>query len=421
MKSSFHQHLAASAVALTLFAAGCATAPTEYREPAALTAAGRSAHNLQVFERTWALVNEKYFDAKFRGVDWPAMRTKYQPGAAAAKDDTTLYLVLNQLCTELKESHLMAMAPRRVHEFRTEHRASVGFRMQILEAKRVVTDVVPGSPAAAAGVKTGWIVLSRNGSPLQEKDPYLPTLGQAVSYEFLDAENQTHRLTMNPLLINFEQREARALPNGCRYLRFDGFDHKSLHWLSEQLKAQPAVPGVVIDLRNNPGGNLLALDVALAEFFTKKVSAGRMIKRNGHEQENKSLTWFSAHYSGRVVILADDSTGSAAEIFSHVLQFYRRATVIGRRTAGAVIVSRTFDLPGGGRLQVPTNDYVGLDGQRLEGRGVTPDTVIPAPTLADWRAQHDADLEAAARALQQDTAPVNVHKKDARPIGRLVQ
>jgi carboxyl-terminal processing protease len=397
-------------IALVFLAAGCTTAPTEYREPLPLTAAERSAANLRVFERTWELVNEKYFDAKFRGVDWPAMRTKYRQDTAATANDDALYLVLNRLCAELKESHLAALAPRRAHEIRTEHRASVGFRIQQLEAKRVVTEVLPGSPAAIAGVQSGWLVVERNGAPLSDTDPYLPKLGQPVSYTFLDAGDQAHTLTMEPQLLDFHQQVARELPGNFRYLRFDEFDHKSLHWLSEQLKTRPAAPGVVLDLRNNPGGNVLALKVALAEFFFKKVAAGRTIRRNGQEHENESFSWLSAHYAGRVIILTDNSTGSAAEIFSHVLQHNQRATVIGRRTAGAVIVSRLYDLPGGGKLQVPVSDYIGLDGQRLEGRGVTPDVALPAPTLADLRIQHDPDLEAALHALQKIT-PSNTGQK----------
>ena len=408
-------------IALVFLAAGCTTAPTEYREPLPLAAADRSAANLRVFERTWELVNGKYFDTKFRGVDWPAMRAKYRPDAVAATDDAALYGVLNRLCAELKESHLAALAPRRAHEIRTERRASVGFRMQLLEAKRVVTEVVPGSPAALAGVQSGWLVVGRNGAPLLDKDPYLPKLGQPVSYSFLDATDQAHTFTMEPQLLNFHQQVARELPGNFRYLRFDEFDHQSLHWLSEQLKARPTAPGVVLDLRNNPGGNVLALKVALAEFFSKKVSAGRTVRRNGRERENESVSWLSAHYAGHVIILTDNSTGSAAEIFSHVLQHNRRATVLGRRTAGAVIVSRLYDLPGGGKLQVPVSDYIGLDGQRLEGRGVTPDMTLPAPTLTDLRTQYDPDLEAALHALQKNAPASTGPKKDARTIGRLVR
>ena len=333
------------ATALVLFAAGCATVPSEYREPPPLAATERTAHNLRVFERTWELVNEKYFDAKFRGIDWPAMRAKHRAEAVAAADDMALYQSLNRLCAELKESHLAAIPPLRAYEHRTEYRASVGFRMQLIEGRRVVTDVVPGSPAAIAGVEIGWIGTTRNGAPFQEKDTYLPKLGQTVTYGFLDARDQPRSVTMEPQLINFAQLVKHELTGGFIYLRFDEFSRKSLHWLSEQLKAQATAPGVVIDLRHNPGGNLLALNVALAEFFPKPVAAGRMIKRSGRERENQSFSWLSARYAGRVAILTDHATGSAAEIFSHVLQHHKRATVIGRLTAGAVSGRKSMRQP----------------------------------------------------------------------------
>ncbi|OYU99798.1 MAG: hypothetical protein CFE26_25035 [Verrucomicrobiales bacterium VVV1] len=92
--------------------AGCATVPTEYREPAPLTAEARAALNLRVYDRAWELVNEKYFDEKFLGVDWAAQKGKYRTDAAAAADDAALYRVLNRLGGELKQSHLTALAPR---------------------------------------------------------------------------------------------------------------------------------------------------------------------------------------------------------------------------------------------------------------------------------------------------------------------
>ena len=386
---------------------GCATAPTEYHEPPLLGVAERSAHNLSVLRRTEELVSKKYFDPKFRGVDWPAMCVRHEAEIAAAADEEALFLALNRLCAELKESHLNAIPPRRAHEYSTEHRASAGFRWEPVDGQRVVADIIPGSPAAAAGVQPGWLVLSRDGKPLPEKDPYYPRLGQTVTYGFLDEQDQPRTITMEPQLVNFERMDMRDLPEGILYLRFDVFSYRSLHWLSEQLKAHARSSAVVVDLRNNHGGNLLALDVALAEFFPEMIAAGHLIKRSGSVRENLSFPWLSAHYPGRVAILTDHFTASAAEIFSHVMQQHRRAMIIGRRTAGAVIVSRDFPLPGGGRLQVPVTDYIGNDGQRLEGRGVAPDLLRPALTLAERRGHLDPDLAAAVRALQQPapTAP----------------
>ena len=389
------------ALPFALLVSGCTTPVTEYHAPPPLTAPERTALNARVFDRAWQLVDDKYFDAHFRGVNWRALRARYRPAAVKAQDDAGLYHVLNEMCGELKESHLTALTPRRTHDLETEHQAAIGIRWQLIDGKRVVMDVVPGGPADKAGVECGWLLVSRNGAPLHEGDTFVAHVGQPVTFGFLDLRNQPRTLTVTPQLVDFDQLETRELPGGYVYLRFDKFDRESLRWLSDELKRHREAPGVVLDLRLNPGGNTFSLSMAIAEFFQHRVDEGRVIRRSGWGHEAHSFAWNSAHYAGRVVILTSRATASAAEIFTHVLQHHGRATVIGQKTAGAVIYARNFALPGGGSLQVPVMDFVGLDGQRLEGRGVTPDIVLPVPTLADRRADRDAALVAALDVLER--------------------
>ncbi|HYC71669.1 MAG TPA: S41 family peptidase [Opitutaceae bacterium] len=381
--------------------AGCASAPRAYVEPPPLAATERPAHNLEVFERARELVDEKYFDPAFRGRDWRALGARYRPLAAAARDDAALYRVLNDLCGELGESHLVAIPPRRTHERKTDLRFGVGMGWRRLEANQVVTELVPGGPAEAAGVEVGWIIVSRNGVPLDQlAGTPPPRPGEPVTYGFLDLENQPRSIVFAPQLLRYERLEARDLPGGFRYLRFDRFDRESLRWLGAQLKAFPDAPGVVIDLRDNLGGTIYACQAAVNQFFPDRVSSGRFVRRGGAAHESKGWSFFGADYRGRVLILTSGATGSAAEIFAHVLQFRGRATVVGRPTAGAVILSRTYALPGGGSLQVPIQDYRGLDGRRLEGHGVMPDVPLAVPVVADLRAGRDSDLSAALTLLR---------------------
>ena len=382
-----------------LLAGGCASVPTAYEAPPALAPAERPAHNLQVFDRAWGLVRDHYFDRTFGGRDWPALRTRYRPAAEQAPDDAALYAVLTRLLAELPDSHLVALPPRSAHELRTQHRAAVGMRWRVVEDRRVVTEIVPGSPAAAAGVQVGWMPVARDGVPLDEETPFTNEVGRRVTYTFLDAADQPVELTMTATLLSFERREARRLDGGALFLRFDSFSGTNLRWLSAQLKAHRDAPAVIVDLRQNPGGLAVALRLAVGEFFDRPVATGTIVRRNGRESGWDSLLLFSARYPGRVAILLDRFSASSAEIFAHVLRHHGRATLVGRPTAGAVVVARFYPLPGGGRLEVPVEDFVGLDGRRLEGRGVAPDVPVEL-TLADLRAGRDPDLAAALRAVQ---------------------
>ena len=139
--------------ALIFAVTGCTSVPTAYVEPVPLTQADRTALNGRVFDATWQLVRDKHFDRHLRGVNWAAMPAKYRAEAVAAPDDAALYRVLDRMCNELHESHLTPLPPRRTHELRTARRMAVGMGWMPLEGRNVVTDLVPGSPAAEAGVQ----------------------------------------------------------------------------------------------------------------------------------------------------------------------------------------------------------------------------------------------------------------------------
>lgn len=380
-----------------LLVGGCVTGPP--RADVTLSAEERLAHNQRVFDRAWQLVNEKFFDAKFRGVDWQAMHARYRPDAEKAADDSHLYGVINAMLGELKESHNFALSPQRRWEYQSKQRARVGIGLKRAEGRWVVSEVMPNSPAQAAGVQSGWLVQARNGVPLGETATFNLEPGETVTYDFVDEHDRPRPFTLKACVLSTaDRREVRSMENGIVYLRFDGFDRASLHWLSDQLKLHRDASGAIVDLRYNHGGAFFSLEFILGEFFPRAVPLGTFVRRSGVESDKGSWQLFPARFAGKVVVLTDGGTASCAEIFAHVLRYYSRATIVGRPTAGAVVVSRFFSLPDGGMLQLAVEDFRGLDGQRLEGVGVKPDVTIPL-TLADLRAGNDPDLAAAAARL----------------------
>ncbi|MBI5767698.1 MAG: peptidase S41 [Verrucomicrobia bacterium] len=360
--------------------------------------------NLRVFSAAWSLVADAHFDPKVQGVDWPAAAKKFGPEAAAATDKKSLYAAINRMLDLLNDSHTRALAPEQASERHTQVRARTGFNMTRLDGRWAVAEVVPGSPAEAAGVKRGWLVLGRNGRRMGERTDFRARDGEVATWEFVDERDQpvTLDLVARPLSTKPRQ-EARELPGGFWYLRFDGFDTADRRWLSEQLKAHRDAPGIVLDLRQNPGGDTLSLGISVGEFFESSVDWGTLISRSGRRSEKSSWQIGSARYAGRVAILVDRITASAAEIFSAALQDHGRATVIGRKTAGAVLASYFHRLPDGGELQLSHQDYVAPKGRRLEGNGLEPD-VATQLTLADLRAGRDPDVEAALAGLRDAVA-----------------
>jgi carboxyl-terminal processing protease len=302
----------------------------------------------------------------------------------------------------LADGHTGVLAPAQARNFREQQVIVTGFRLRRVEQHWAVEEVMPGSPAEAAGVQPGWIVLSRNGQLLGEQLE-LPVLrcGEVVRWEFLDAGGRCIALALAAGPVSTAREEARKLPGGVLYLRFDDFDWTKMRWLSRELKEHRTAPGVVVDLRHNPGGAVLALDFVIGEFFDGSFSYAVMVDRSGHRRNLHVLTIGSAHYQGRVAVLVDHPTSSAAEIFAATMQEKHRGTVIGRKTAGYVLFARMRSLPDGGMLECSEDDLRTMNGKRLEGIGVMPDVELPPATLRDLQAGRDRDLDEALRILGQ--------------------
>ncbi len=391
--------IALAVVALAL--SGCTTTPAPRVSLAAVPVEqrARAEGNVRVFDRVWGLVADWHYDPKLQGVDWPAAGLKYGAAAAAAADDQALYASLGAMVGLLKDSHTHALSPTQTKERRTQTRARTGFYMTRVEGRWIVSELVAGSPAELAGVKTGWVVVARNGTAFGERSEARPKEGEVAQWEFLDDRNQPVALAIAAQSLSTKPRQdVRVLAGGVVYLRFDAFDMADRRWLSDQLKTNRAAPGVVIDLRRNPGGGTISLGITIGEFFDRAVDCGTFITRGGYRGGKSSWQIGSARYGGSVVVLVDGATGSAAEIFAAVLQEHGRAAIVGRKTAGAVLASWYHGLPDGGELQLSRQDYVTPQGRRLEKEGVEPDVKV-VRTVADVRAGRDVDLEAALRVL----------------------
>ncbi len=404
MRAAWWRGIALAVVALAL--SGCTTTPAPRVSLAAVPVEqrARAEGNVRVFDRVWGLVADGHYDPKLHGVDWPAAGLKYGAEAVAAADDQALYAALGAMVGLLKDSHTHALSPTQAKERRTQTRARTGFYMTRVEGRWIVSELVAGSPAELAGVKTGWVVVARNGTAFDERSEARPKVGEVAQWEFLDDRDQPVALAIVAESLSTKPRqEVRVLAGGVVYLRFDAFDPADRRWLSDQLKTNRAAPGVVIDLRRNPGGGTISLGITIGEFFDRAVDCGTFITRGGYRGGKSSWQIGSARYGGSVVVLVDGATGSAAEIFAAVLQEHGRATIVGRKTAGAVLASGYHGLPDGGELQLSRQDYVTPKGRRLENEGIEPDVKV-VRTVADVRVGRDVDLEAALRVLAKEAS-----------------
>ena len=398
------------AAVIVAWLGGCAALPpprafVNVVTPGVLERGKGSAHNARVLDQVWDWVNRRYYDAQFNGADWAAARERHRAAILAAADDTALYLALNALLAELHDAHAHALSPREVEEQQRHHGVLIGFRTGPVAGppgRRLIEEVFPGSPAAAAGVQPGWILVAADGrKPGDVLGVGKLRDGQLVSCEFLDDREAPRTLVLKARKMSIPPVfETRLLPDGALLLRFDYFDLQAADWVRQQLDANRQARGVIFDLRENRGGEGRALASILGAILPPRANLGTTIARGAAPDQHRApKPWFTERYKGPLAVLVSDQTASAAEIMAHVVQYHRRGPVIGTATPGKVLVSVFWWLPGGGELQLSVYDYRGPGGERIEGRGVTPDVPVPLAALRDRRAL-DPAVAAAQQALR---------------------
>jgi carboxyl-terminal processing protease len=374
-------------------------------------------------------IKEYYYDPKYHGMDLEARFKAAEAKLGEAQSLSQVLGVIAQAVTELNDSHTFFIPPPRPVD------VDYGWKMQAVGDKVFVTAVKPGSDAEAQGLRPGDEVLSIDGfRPTRQtlwKIEYnysvlRPQPGKRVVVRSPDGQERELALkakvekldkAVNLVQVFNEYEEERddekKLPRFYQEgdgpdavfiwkLREFGFsDSKVDEMISKARKAK----ALVLDLRGNPGGAVKTLQRMLGYVFDRDVKIGELKKRKESKQLVAKTRGGDKVFKGQLVVLVDSGSGSAAELFSRIVQLEKRGTVVGDRTSGAVMVSNVRpgllgDVSSGNMipygLSVTVADIILTDGQSLEHVGVTPDVPL-LPTAADLRDRRDPVL---ARAVE---------------------
>jgi carboxyl-terminal processing protease len=404
--------------------------------PSAASASLSAEQRRDVFQIVWTRVRDRHMDPKLGGVDWNRVRRIYAPKAARAKSDGAFYDVLRAMLGELHQSHF-GIIPPEVYLAEDEGSSAsigagtIGASIRLVEGKAVVTVVEPDSAAARAGVKPGWALAAVDGKPLapvlaaiakrklrpaQERLQALlavlhrtsGAVGSTVKLELLDADDRPvtvsverelprgDPVTFGQLPTIYTQFEAKRLAGGVGYIRFNVFLMPLLARVQQAVAEMKDAPGLIFDLRANPGGLGAMASAVAATICRKRGELGTLKMRSGEIR----LPVFPAPdpYGGKVAILTDEMSLSTSEILAGGLQEMGRALVVGGTTGGMALPSVVEKLPGGARLQYAFADFRTPKGVLLEGRGVVPDIPVELTRRA-LLAGRDPALEAAVRAV----------------------
>ncbi len=271
------------------------------------------------------------------------------------------------------------------HNYTAGEFEGIGAYVEMRDGFVTVVSPIDNSPAQAAGVQPGFIVLEvagedMTGKTLQEVvDRILGPAGSEVTIVFFDpetAENVT--LTIKRARIELENVTWTMLPGSTiAYTRVAGFSQNVGKELGAAIDAAEVegATGVILDLRNNPGGLLNEAVAVTAQFLPAKSVV--VLRQDSQGQIKEELVPNDADPTTLpLVVLINQGSASASEIVSGAMQDAARATLVGETTFGTGTVLNEFSLSDGSAILLATEQWLTPDGRVIWREGIVPDEVV---------------------------------------------
>jgi C-terminal processing protease CtpA/Prc len=350
-------------------------------------------------------IKKNYYDPTFRGVDLDA---RFRQAEEEIKQATTLGQItgaIAQALLDLNDSHTFFIPPAQAT------RADYGWQMQIVGADCMVVAVKPGSDAQAKGLKPGDRVLSINSfkptrSELWKMKYYYNVLSPQTGLSLvvqspgaqprkldIAAKVRTDKVIVGESVndwFDMEREYQNDLRlNSHRYYeagddlivwKMPAFD-LPVEKVDDIMGKARKRKALILDLRGNGGGREDTMLRMVGHFFDRELKVGE-IRRRSESRPLVAKSRGDQVFKGRLVVLTDSESGSAAEVFARVVQLEKRGTVVGDRTAGAVMRGKVYMHQLGADRAIfygsiiTDADLVMSDGKSLEHTGVVPDELI---------------------------------------------
>jgi C-terminal processing protease CtpA/Prc len=374
-----------------------------------------------------AEVRKHYYDPKFHGLDWDAKVEEAKQKIATASSMNMAMSHIAAALDTLNDSHTFFIPP--------EHANHVvyGFQYQIFGDRCFVIRVQQHSDAEAKGINVGDQILTLNTYNVNRDDfwkveyvfsilrpqPVLELVLQDSSGNRRQVE-VTAKIVEGPPVRSLWSRDleiflarsrmaARYWQRGDQLLvlkvpefSFSEGDVAAMIGYARKHKS------LIVDLRGNPGGSVEALKFLIGGIFHNKVKIADRVGRK--EAKPEVAKGMHGPFMGKLVVLVDSDSGSAAELFARIVQLEKRGVVIGDHTSGSVMEGQWFgERMGTDKLvffgaSITEWDLVMTDGKSLEHTGVTPDEVV-LPTPQDLGNGRDPVLARAAEILGVKVSP----------------
>jgi carboxyl-terminal processing protease len=306
------------------------------------------------------------------------------------KDKEIIYSAIKGMLESL-DPHSSFLPPDMYKDMQTETKGEfggIGIEITIKDGFPTVIAPIEDTPAYKAGIKAGDHIIRIDGKPTKNMGLMAVvklirgTKGKPINLTIM-REGFTTPKDFNIIrdVVVVKSVKFRMLEDNYGYLRIVQFQEKTARDLDNALKEleksskEKPLKGIVLDLRNNPGG-LLEQAVEVSDRF---ISDGLIVSIEGRKKEENKMKFF-AHkkddFTGPLVVLVNEGSASASEIVAGALQDYKKAIIVGAKTFGKGSVQTIFPLGDGSGVRLTTAKYFTPKGRSIQAEGITPDILV---------------------------------------------
>lgn len=302
-----------------------------------------------------------------------------------------------------------------------------GLGIEITMDNGVVKIVSPidDTPAAKAGLKAGDYITDINGETVigQTLNDVVNKLrgkvGSRVKVTIRRINKKPFTVTLKRAEIKVQSVKSEIKDEDILYIRISSFNEeldKSVEKAvkNAQKKLKNKLAGIVIDVRNNPGG-LLDQAIGVSDLFLEQGEIVSTRSRNVEDTVKFSATAGDIAKGLPIVVIINEGSASASEILAGALQDHHRAVVIGEKSFGKGSVQTVVQLPNGAGMRLTTARYYTPSGRSIQAKGIEPDIVVKQSKVEEiedngWNIS-EADLKGALKNEQADKKKANKKSK----------
>jgi carboxyl-terminal processing protease len=324
-------------------------------------------------------------------------------------DETLIEGAINGMLTAL-DPHSNYLNSKNFNDMKVQTRGEfggLGIEVSMESGLVKVVSPIDDTPAAHAGLKPGDLITHLDGTPVQgltlpeAVDRMRGPVNSDINLTIRREGREPFDVKLTRAIIKIQSVRSHIESKNIGYIRITSFNEQTDVGLANALKslkqqADNKLIGVILDLRNNPGG-LLDQAVAVSDAFLDK---GEIVSTRGRRSDDAQR--YNARPGAKpasglpIAVLINGGSASASEIVAGALQDHHRAILLGTRTFGKGSVQTIIPLAGHGAMRLTTARYYTPSGRSIQAKGIDPDIVVEAAKIERPAADKKDDKSAAA-------------------------